>query len=705
MKTPKKRSKRGNMLVFITASTFILVGCLAFFALGYVRLLGSNNEQKTAIEAAALSAARDVSRIVIQTPEYGWIGVSDSAPNGAGTVADDNYYVPVRGINTIIGTNRICRIIAAELNDDTLKTMVNKDLEWAKKAQAKLKAELDKAMAKGYVAKDSKGQNVEVYKNAEDAYKANGVRMTGASDYVDGSLKLTLGSLSSGAPTNVPLPRPLLKAQVPAAAQTNNFYLSYTNVPVQGVDYVFAGIGDAIKLVDSKKWVASNGSLPYEMPTIVKAEAEQQLKGDQVNGYKVRAVACAQPANVTDPKPFPGAFTFSFPDGLCPEIPNPGALLTYANAQKPGITASWMYAKDGDYPVEQPVATMQNLGFPYDGLLPVNTGVAFRRGLIDWWKRAGTKLNISSAVAMLNDATYKFQEPNPKTVHWKTPAKVGDSYKYDLGPIPNGNIHIYRVDPNSGGITYQAKQLDPIEIPIAPENQLYSESLDVVKNSSVGKQTVGPFMFPNTGDLFDQVYLLPNFDVYVRDMVYQPGGTWGGKHGGEPMNHPKTAFLKPTPGLMELGSGGLGAKPKPYDDGGDDKPYTPPKPKGSGLPPAITSQSDLAETAGYPATFYQKYQVGSGLRPTYTQNGMAVDVRFRRQVDAGTFEDVLGFKIGYVGEKYGDDVPAVSMQPYVPPVVADPPADTGTGTTGTDTGTTGTDTGTTGTDPGTATGL
>ncbi|OPZ82865.1 MAG: hypothetical protein BWY75_03236 [bacterium ADurb.Bin425] len=50
-------------------------------------------------------------------------------------------------------------------------------------------------------------------------------------------------------------------------------------------------------------------------------------------------------------------------------------------------------------------------------------------------------------------------------------------------------------------------------------------------------------------------------------------------------------------------------------------------------------------------------------------------------------------------------MPAVTMQPYVPPVVADPPADTGTGTgtTGTDTGTTGTDTGTTGTDTGTPT--
>nr|HNH76655.1 hypothetical protein [Candidatus Obscuribacter sp.] len=144
------RADRGNMLVFITASTFIIIGGLAFFALGYVRLLGTNNEQRTAIEAAALSAARDISRIAIETPEYGWISISDGAPNGSATKADDNYFVPVKGINTIIGTNRVCRIIAEELNDNWLKIIAEKDLELAKQAQAKLQAELVKAMAPGY---------------------------------------------------------------------------------------------------------------------------------------------------------------------------------------------------------------------------------------------------------------------------------------------------------------------------------------------------------------------------------------------------------------------------------------------------------------------------------------------------------------------------------------------------------------------------
>ncbi len=663
------RADRGNMLVFITASTFIIIGGLAFFALGYVRLLGTNNEQRTAIEAAALSAARDISRIAIETPEYGWISISDGAPNGSATKADDNYFVPVKGINTIIGTNRVCRIIAEELNDNWLKIIAEKDLELAKQAQAKLQAELVKAMAPGYIARDVDDQPVEVYKNAQAAYDSNGIRMTGSSSYVAGTLKLTLGSLSAGTVTNTPTPKPAGKAQVPAAAKQNGFYLSYTNIPVGNTDYVFAGIGDSIKLVDAKKWVPSTPGLPYQMQTIVKAEADQQMNGHEVQGYKVHAVACAQPANVTDPKPAPGAFTFSFPDGLVPEIPNPGAMLTHARLNAAGgAGCSYVYAEGGDFPVDTG-ASIKNLGFPYSAEMPCNSGVVFRRGLFDWWKRAGTKLHINSAVAMLNDPNYNFKPPTPLTVHWKTPTKAGGSDLYDLGPIPNGNIHVYRIDQNTGMVSYQAKQLDPIEIPVAAHNQMYSECIDAIKKSSVGKLTVGPFMYPDTGDLFDTVYLLDTWDCYIRDYVYQPGTGPGGKHGGEPMSHPKTAFVRPTPGLLELGSGSMGAK-KSWDSPpamGVPQPYNPPGVKGKGKPPAITAQTDLAETAGYPTNFYQRYAVGSGIRPTYTQNGMAVDVRFRRQVDPGTFSDVLGIKIGYVGEKYGDAVPSKTMLPYVPP--------------------------------------
>ena len=57
------------------------------------------------------------------------------------------------------------------------------------------------------------------------------------------------------------------------------------------------------------------------------------------------------------------------------------------------------------------------------------------------------------------------------------------------------------------------------------------------------------------------------------------------------------------------------------------------------------------------------------MRPTYQTNGMAVDIRFRRQVDTGTLAKSLGFTTGYVGEKL--DAATVST-PALPPVVVPP---------------------------------
>jgi len=68
------------MIVLIAAVTLALVLALGFFGLNYARLLGSNQEQRTCIQSAAMAAANDLSRIVITDPNFGVIGISDCAP-------------------------------------------------------------------------------------------------------------------------------------------------------------------------------------------------------------------------------------------------------------------------------------------------------------------------------------------------------------------------------------------------------------------------------------------------------------------------------------------------------------------------------------------------------------------------------------------------------------------------------------------------
>lgn len=692
------RSRRGNMLVFSTAVTIAIVAILAFFSLSYVRLLGSNSEQRNAIEAAALAAARDLSMIAINTDDYGWISLSDAAPTGSSTTAGDSYNTPVRGINTILGTLRLDLIVADQIGDANLKTIIKADVAKAKAAQALLATELTKSLTTGYAAKDINGNNINVYADAENAYKANQIRMTGSSNYIANSLKLSLGGITNGAQTNTPLPNPRGMADVPVSSAQNDFYLSYKNIPTSGEDFVFAGIGDSIKLVDPKQWAATVPGLPYQVATIIKAEADQHVTDTQnPKGYDIHAVACAQPANVADPKPAPGALTFSFPDGIPPEITNPMSILTNAQLNS-GNNCSYQTSINGDYPIGAPKTQMDDLDWPHTSL-DQSTGNVFRVALLDWWKRAGTKLNVSSAANMF-DTSFAFAKPGADVL-WKTHSSPTSSTVYELDTIPAGNIHIYRVDPSTGQVSYQTKALTPLNLSVAGENQMYSENVDALISSIAKDQVVGPFEFPDTGYILDTVTLKKKFDVYIRDQVYQPGTKNGGRHAGEPMDWQPVAVSQLPADLgpnKDLGGPGFGAwswKPPP-----------PPNKKNPGLPPAITNQSDFAETSGFTSSKYYQYSQGPGsgpnpkMRPTYQKNGMAVDVRFRRQVNTGTLAASLGFNTGYVGEKL--DASTVSTPAGKPVIVPpDPSTDPGTGaTTGTDPGTGST----TGTDPGTGAG-
>src|SRR5579884_2964016 len=101
------RRNSGNILAFSLSIMMGFLVILLVFGLQYTRFLGAHMEQRTAIEAAALAAARDLSRIVIEDQYYGFVGLSDRAPTGKATKAGDNWFMPVTGINTLLGTVRL----------------------------------------------------------------------------------------------------------------------------------------------------------------------------------------------------------------------------------------------------------------------------------------------------------------------------------------------------------------------------------------------------------------------------------------------------------------------------------------------------------------------------------------------------------------------------------------------------------------------
>jgi len=523
----KKFSRRqaGSMLVLVIAFIFLILCLAVVMGLGFVRLVGTNTEQRTAIEAAAIAVARDLSAIVVNTPECGFVSLSDYAPVGTATQNGDGFAMPVRSINTLIGTARLDLIVGDLMDQDVMRELAKRDMQDALSAKDQLLNVLAASMAPGGSATDKDGNAITPYVDAENAYRNNQIRMTGASNYVPNSMVLALGSIQGGLSTAIPVPKPASTAPVPSSQQVNGFYKSFVNIPYGGVDFVFGGIGPNVKIVDYRNWVATIPSLPYQMQTIVRAEAVQHMTDPyNPNGYDVKAVACAQPASVHDPLPQPGALSISFPDGAVPEIRSPRDV--YENTDLKGGVVDLLTAKAGDYPTD-PGSNMAPTSWPVASAL--NTSNAWLTGLHDWIRRAGTKADIDS---IINMQTTPLDSASPSTAAWVAPVVQGGPY-LNIGTVPAGIIHIYKFDMD-GVVTYQSRLLTPYPLYVSSNEQMYAETMMAIPNSSVPIQTYSVPLPDGNKD----IQLMKRWDVYIRDEVRNPGSIRGGKHGGEPLAKP-----------------------------------------------------------------------------------------------------------------------------------------------------------------------
>jgi hypothetical protein len=658
------RPEDGNTLVLIAAITMGLIVALIFFCLNYSRLLGSNAEQKKAIDASALAAASDISTIVIDTPEMGYVSLSDQAPVGQVTKAGDQFYLPIRGINTIIGTARLDAIIADQMGNATMATLAANDLAAAKSVITQLTAVLQKALTakNSPLAKDRDGNTVNAYIDAENAYTANLIRMTGSSSYVPKSMQLTLGSLDIPSDTNIPVPQPQAAAPVPANQMQGNNYVAFVNIPYNKVNYVFGGIGDTPRLVDLRHFVTNNPSVAYQVPTIVKAECDQIIKTSQTpNGATFHTISCAQASSTFDPKPAPGAVAIEFPDGQVPEFQKPGDLLSKLGA----IPVTVQTSSGGDYPVT--AAGMGSTPDPWPPNVPSrNITTAWETTLYDWIRRGGTKANIS---AVLNMQNTKFGPP-PADVDWyaeltnKLPlTDVTATFTGGTLKIPMGTMHAYKWDP-SGNVQY--KQTTTVAYPyeVVSENQLYAEVAGIDNGaftSSVPTLDFKQIKIPmpagikgkvgsSSGSIKGEVTFLPYFDMYIRDQCRTSGLKNGGKHGGEPLNDALVAFDSTARNEIassivrsgiDCGGGGSGAGAM---DSGNTGPLPPPNGLGNGLgsPPLLSAQSDFGDTPStraknfnYPPPYVQ-YELGSSaggsVRKSYQTTALTGSIRFRREV-------------------------------------------------------------------------
>ncbi|MBI2811946.1 MAG: hypothetical protein HYX67_14110 [Candidatus Melainabacteria bacterium] len=694
-KAPSERNRKGSTLALIAAVTMGLVVALIFFCLNYARLLGSNAEQKKAIEASALAAANDISSIVINTPQMGYVSLSDQAPIGKFTVAGDQFFMPVRGINTIIGTARLDAIIADQIpNGGVLKTLAANDLADAKLVITQLETVVKAALTKANSPKalDRDGTKVNAYTDAQNAYVQNLIRMTGSSSYVPNSLVLTLGSLNIPSDTNIPIPQPTSIAPLAANLTNNNTtYKAFIDIPYKGTNYVFGGIGDTPRLVDVRNFVTNLAGVSYQVPTIVKAEADEIIKTSQTpNGDTFHSAACAQACSNFDPKPAPGTIAVEFPDGPVPELTNPSTLLTL------GGTADVLTSPGGDYPVTGPALAPGPNPWP-PNVASQTIGDSWAITLYDWIRRGGTKVDIKSVVSM---QTTNFTPTGMIDWYGELSASppltnITQTYPTSTGKkqIPMGIMHCYKWDPN-GQVQYKPLPCAPYPFEVISQNQLYGEVASI--NAGAFKSNMSPTInfdqikipMPagikgqkgkKSGTISATVLFTQYFDIYVRDQCRVQGTINGGKHGGEPLNDALVVsapqsnnvawapFVRPSG--ADYGGTGFGAG----EEGGALPPVIPPIPpngNGNGSPPLITAQSDFGDPPAKqvfppPYVIYATGPSGGAMRPTYQTSALTGSIRFRRELQITGFllntvslVSTTPTDLGYLGGK--QKVPGVT---------------------------------------------
>ena len=410
------RSSRANALVLIAGAVLVVFLVLGYFAFNYASLQGTSAMQNTAIESAAITAAADLSRIVYDDPNFGYIALSDHppiAPSQNGKFASDGYPLSVQSINTLIGTVLLDSQVVNNLSLDPgsqqyMSQLVQSDYSNVVAAAQGLSSTLNSAINGSGNVKDWYDNTVNILADAQAAYKNNlGNGLTaGGINGQNNQLSLQLGYLSQVNATNIPTPNNYFNYTTTGDANKYCYKSNINYSDPNGKNYVFSAIGDSVQLINNKLFstqpmVASR----LLIPTIVKAVVNQQVNvtPDGKNTQTLTKIACAEPYNQLDPKPNPGALTIRFPQGFLPNLVSPISIITDPSSQNPIPTGTGPYTVPAKtQPNSLSVTSLQ----PVSG--PNTVSQATVTALYHWLRHAGVKpvyqplANSSSVPSAIN---------------------------------------------------------------------------------------------------------------------------------------------------------------------------------------------------------------------------------------------------------------------------------------------------------------
>lgn len=465
----RPRNQSGNLLILTLAVLGVAGLAIAFVVIGYSNLLGGGRKAETAIDAAALVAARDIGKIVIDDPHFGPVGLVDGA-------FQDQKKRPVLGINTILATARLDMVIARQLGNSSMQYFSSQDATWAREAADRLDKVI-KGAASGAKAKDKDGHEIELLANVTRAFDTNGNRS--GQGKRTGNIKIRLGTLKVPAGTNTPVPTPAdsdINAGNSMWIDGLQCYKSGTSYACGDTNITFAPLGAQPTLIDNSLF-ADPPEASGIAETVVQVCATQELSAVTSSGFKnagavkILATAIAGGARITPPS---GTLCLTFRQG----IPySPGNLFS---SPKSVMNAS-MIAKGGGSGDVEPWfrdgnwLNVGNRGMGSDGIdisdgdgyrgrSVDNPSIALSVVVYDWLKAMGLRPRVDTVVDCLSaDFTETIRKASsssgPSSDGWLQPAYAQGATGGRL-PVAGGIYLVSQLAGEPDQRDYRLRQFD-----------------------------------------------------------------------------------------------------------------------------------------------------------------------------------------------------------------------------------------------------
>lgn len=484
-KTLSPRKQNGNILLLVLASLCLIIVPLVLLVSQGGLYAIDRDRAKNAVEAAALLAANNMSRVIIDDPEFGYVSLSNFPPNGEGTLAPDGEPLPVTGINTLMGTVRQIAVLGHELQNQTISELAEDDRESLESTVDDLNTALSSALEtdKDGGASEGKPAQSQHETNHEKIVDNQGVKIEIAKDVSDflkknlppslklESIEMENGWLSSSARSSVPLPSPQQFSHVDKGEFLDNEYRAFVDVPLNDKPFTFAGLGKSSALVSAKDFRTGddkhiNSIVKLKVTFCRNNEFKHMLPFGLEAPDKIEISAAAQPFTMEDGGPA-GVMTLRLSGGSVAGLHSWSDFLQKDNFHDRQIMT--YQAVGGDYPADARAMMRPSKLDSADG-----TSQQFAEHLYYWLRNGHLRPRLGSVMEMLSqrfqsgpNAIYAYEFNNDGNISRRVIAKdpfprgftseaqvsttVDTSTNAGISPIIIFRNNVKRLSPHTGG--------------------------------------------------------------------------------------------------------------------------------------------------------------------------------------------------------------------------------------------------------------